>query len=67
MSYDFLRRAEQYSEQLGDELWFREVYTKHREHFGVTDATWRTLADLYSDAVADDIEDQSKPCGAYSC
>jgi len=67
MSYDFLRRAEKYCECRGDDLWFRKVYTKHREHYGVTDATWRALADLYSDAVADDIEDQSKPCGAYSC
>jgi len=67
MSYDFLRRAEQYCESRGDDLWFKESYTRHREHSGVTDATWRTLAELYSDAVADDIEDQSKPCGAYSC
>lgn len=67
MSYDFLRRAERYCESLGDGLWFREVYTKHREHYGITDATWRTLAYLYSDTVANDIEDQSKPGCAYSC
>jgi len=63
---EFLKRAEQYAEQHGDEFWFKEVYTKHRERYGVTDATWRTLAHLYSDDVADDIENQSKPCG-YSC
>jgi len=67
MSYDFLRRAEKYCEQQGDELWFKEVYSRHREHYGVTDATWKTLAYLYSDAVADEIEDQSKPSCAYSC
>jgi len=67
MSYDFLRRAERYAEARGDDLWFKEVYTRYRERYGVTDATWRTLAYLYSDDVADEIEDQSKPCGAYSC
>jgi len=67
MSYDFLRRAESYCESRGDHQWFREVYTKHREHYGVTDATWKTLAHLYNDDVADEIEDQSKPSGAYSC
>jgi len=67
MSYDFLKRAERYCETRGDDLWFKEVYTRHRKHYGVTDATWKTLAYLYSDSVADDIEDQSKPCGAYSC
>lgn len=58
MSYYFLRRAEQYCEQSGDELWFKEVYTRHRENYSVTDATWRTLAFLYGDAVADNIEDE---------
>ena len=53
MSYDFLRRAEQYCEQRGDELWFKEVYTRHRENHSVADATWRTLSYLYSDDVAD--------------
>jgi len=67
MSYDFLRRAEKYSESHGHDQLFKEVYIKHRENFNVTEATWKTLADIYSDAIADDIEDQSKPCGAYSC
>jgi len=67
MSYDFLRRAERYCEQQGDDLWFKDLYTRHREHYGVRDATWETLAYLYSDAVADEIEDQSTPSCAYSC
>jgi len=67
MSYDFLRRAESYCESQGDELWFKEVYARHREHYGVTDATWQTLAYLYTDAVANDIEDQCRPGCAYSC
>jgi len=67
MSYDFLRRAEKYSESRGHDQRFKTVYTEHRENFNVTEATWKTLADLYSDDVADEIEDQSKPCGAYGC
>lgn len=67
MSYDYLRRAERYCESRGDGLWFKEFYTRYREHYNVTDATWQTLAQIYSDTVANDIEDQSKPCGASSC
>ena len=60
MSSDFLKRAEHYCEQRGDVPWFKEVYTRYREHYDVTNATWRTLAELYSDTVADDIEGQSR-------
>lgn len=67
MIYDFLARAENYCEARGDEQWFRKIYFDHREHYGVVDATWKTLAYLYSDEVADEIEDQSRPCGSYSC
>lgn len=67
MSYDFLRRAERYSESKGDEILFREVYSKFRERFNITESTWRALEHLYSDVVADDIEDQSTPARGYSC
>jgi len=53
---DFLKRATKYAEDRGDEHWFSDVYTRLREHFNVTDAVWKTLAFLYSDEVADQVE-----------
>lgn len=53
---DFLIRAEQYCEQFGDELWFKEYYTKHREYHSVQESVWRTLMCLYSAEVANKLE-----------
>jgi hypothetical protein len=54
----YLERAQRYAEARGDEYWFADVYTRYREHFGVTDSVWKTLSYLYSDYVADLLEFQ---------
>ena len=53
---DFLIRAEKYAEYQGDELWFKEVYTRYREHNDVNDSVWKTLSYLYDTWTADHLE-----------
>ena len=55
---EFLIRAERYAEARGDEMWFKNIYTKFREYNGVTDSVWKTLSYLYSNEVADLLEFQ---------
>lgn len=50
---DFLIKAERYSEDRGDEIWFNHFYSKYREYNNVEDSVWKTLSYLYSDSVAD--------------
>jgi hypothetical protein len=54
----YLERAQRYAEARGDEYWFAEVYTRYREHFGVTDSVRKTLTYLYDESVADLLEFQ---------
>ena len=57
---DFLKRAEQYAEHLGDGNWFRDVYTQLRQHYTVTESVWATLQYLYGSYTADLLEMQEK-------
>jgi len=57
---DFLKRAEQYAEQLGDDYWFKEVYTELRQHYNVTESVWAALQYLYGSYTADLLEMQEK-------
>jgi len=59
MSMEFLKRAELYAEARGDEFWFKNLYTSFREFNNVTDSVWKTLSYLYTNQVADEIEDQA--------
>jgi hypothetical protein len=56
---EFLQRAERYAEARGDDMFFKWVYSNHREYNDVTLSVWKTLSYLYSDEVADEIEDQA--------
>jgi len=56
---EFLKRAELYAEARGDEFWFKNLYTGFREFNNVTDSVWKTLSYLYTNQVADEIEDQA--------
>ena len=55
---EYLKRAEEYAESLGDDLWFKHLYTGFREFNNVEDSVWKTLSYLYSDDVADLLESQ---------
>lgn len=55
---DYLKRAEQYAECRGDDLWFKNLYTQYREFNSIVDAVWMTLSYLYSNQVADMLEFQ---------
>lgn len=50
---DYLKRAEAYCDQRGDDLWFKNLYTGFREFNSIEDSVWRTLSYLYSNEVAD--------------
>ena len=49
---EFLKRAEKYAEARGDELFFKEYYTKYREFYNVSDSVWCALTWLYDEDVA---------------
>lgn len=49
---DFLNRGERYAEARGDEYFFKEWYTKYREHYDVEYSVWHTLRWLYDDDTA---------------
>jgi hypothetical protein len=57
-SMEYLKRAEEYAESRGDDLWFKNLYTGFREFNNVEDSVWKTLSYLYSNAVADLLESQ---------
>lgn len=45
----FLNRAERYAAARGDENWFKEVYTRYREWYNVSDSVWCALTWLYDE------------------
>lgn len=55
---EFLRRAEQYAEARGDDVFFKWVYANHRAYNNVTLSVWKTLSYLYGNYVADLVEFQ---------
>lgn len=59
---DFLIRAERYAEARGDECWFKNVYTWHRQYNNVSDSVWKTLSYLYNSETADLLEYQYCTC-----
>ena len=50
---EYLKQAELYALERGDELWFKNLYTQFREFNNVKDSVWKTLSYLYSNEVAD--------------
>ena len=55
---DFLIRAEKYTEDRGDDVFFKWIYSNHREYNNVSDSVWKSLSYLYGDYVADMLEVQ---------
>jgi len=55
---EYLKRAELYAEERGDEFYFKNLYTQFRDFNDVTDSVWKTLSYLYSNEVADLLEFQ---------
>ena len=55
---DFLIRAEKYTEARGDDVFFKWIYSNHREYNNVSDSVWKSLSYLYGDYVADMLEFQ---------
>jgi len=49
---EFLKRAEDYTEARGDENWFKEVYTRYREWYDVSDSVFCALTWLYDEDTA---------------
>ena len=52
---DFLILAERYAAAYGHDVFFKWVYTNHREYNGVMDSVRKTLSHLYGDYVADTV------------
>ena len=52
----FLKLAESYAQEHGDELWFKNLYTDFRAFNDVGDSVWKTLSYLYGNEVADMLE-----------
>jgi hypothetical protein len=44
---EFLKKAQDYAESIGDEFWFCEHYARYREYYGVQESVERTLETLY--------------------
>ena len=55
---DFLKRAETYTEDRGDDVFFKWIYSNHREYNNVRDSVWKSLSYLYGNSVADMLEVQ---------
>lgn len=53
----YLILAEEYALNHGDEMYFKYLYTGFREYYNVTDSVWKTLNHLYSNEVADMLEE----------
>jgi hypothetical protein len=49
---DFLKRAQDYAADRGDDDWFAERYTLYREWYNVSDSVWCALTWLYDETVA---------------
>ena len=50
-----LERAEKYCLERGDEAWFYHCYTIHRESYCIKDSLWKTMSQMYSDEVANNM------------
>ncbi len=55
---DFLIRAEKYTKARGDDVFFKWIYSNHREYNNVADSVWKSLSYLYGNDVADMLEVQ---------
>lgn len=49
----FLKRAQDYTEARGDEMYFKNLYTGFREFNNVEDSVWKTLSYLYDNDTAE--------------
>lgn len=61
MKLKFLAAAQAYALERGDDDWFCEVYNNYRPSEDIHESTWLTLAYLYGNEVANQIERESKP------
>lgn len=52
----FLKRAEDYAQARGDEMYFKNLYTGYREYNNVKDSVWKTLSYLYDNETATFLE-----------
>lgn len=57
---DYLIRAEGYAAARGEDLFFKWVYTNHREFFTVKDSVWKTLSYMYGNLIADQLDLQEE-------
>ena len=53
---DYLLRAQNYCLARGDDNWFANLYTGFREFNDIKDSVWKTLSYLYSNEIADKLE-----------
>ena len=51
----YLKRAELYALERGDEFYFKNLYTQFRAFNDVTESVWRTLSYLYSNQIAHEL------------
>jgi hypothetical protein len=52
---DYLKRAQDYAFEHGDNWYFHEIYVRLREHNGVKASVWKALAFIYTDEVANSL------------
>jgi hypothetical protein len=52
----FLKSAQEFALNKGDDDWFCEVYTRYRERLDIDDSTWFALSYLYGNEVANEIQ-----------
>ena len=57
---NYLKIAENYAMDQGDEYWFKEIYTNYRQYNDVAQSVWMTLCYLYGSNVANKFKDGSK-------
>jgi len=56
---DYLKLAQEYACQHGDDNWFCNLYTGFRAYNNVTDSVWKTLSYLYGNDLADQLQKQN--------
>lgn len=57
---NYLKIAENYAMDQGDEYWFKQIYTNYRQYDNVAQSVWMTLVYLYGSDVANKLKDESK-------
>jgi len=55
----YLKLALDYTEARNDDNWFRNLYTCFREYNGVNDSVWKTLSYLYSNDIANQLQQEA--------